>query len=280
MVSYFMFETVIKMFDFDNNGKMDFMEFAIGTGMFDPNSPLNKQNHNEITRTTISNNAYTPAYNPIETIYWPDGTSFTGEIRNGICWNGKGVVKYEDDAFYIGEVANGKRHGMGTYYWPERTFFKGEFHNNKMWTGNGTVKYDNGDKYQGDLKDGIPHGYGTYYWSDNSSFVGEFLNGNCWTGNGTVKYTNGDMYIGERVNGKNHGFGVQYIADFGEFKGNWINGEMNGQGAVYQNDGCYFIGEFRNGHLWNGKAKIKGDNEFNEGILKDGIWECVNVIPF
>ena len=275
------------MFDFDKNGKMDFMEFAIGTGMFDPNSPLNKPNHNEPnfinnapTRPTVSNNTYTPVYKKPETLYWPDGTSFTGEIRNGICWNGIGVVKYEDDAFYVGEVTDGNRHGIGTYYWPERTFFKGEFRNNKMWTGNGTVKYGNGDKYQGDLKDGAPHGYGTYYWSDNSSFVGEFLNGNCWTGNGTIKYTNGDVYVGEKRNGKNHGYGIKYIIGYGTIEGEWINDEMHGQGSVREDDGCYFIGEFRNGQMWTGKAKIKGENEFNEGQIKEGHWEYFDIIPF
>ena len=52
------------MFDFNKNGKMDFIEFAIGTGMFDADSPANKQNFTksnilnyDLTQTTISNNS-------------------------------------------------------------------------------------------------------------------------------------------------------------------------------------------------------------------------------
>ena len=36
---------MIYLLDFDENGKLDFMEFAIGTGMFDTKSPLNQNNN-------------------------------------------------------------------------------------------------------------------------------------------------------------------------------------------------------------------------------------------
>lgn len=227
------------MFDFDKNGKMDFMEFAIGTGMFDPNSPFNKQDYNSPYNTNnelpiiVSDNSCVTVNRTQDTLYWDDGTFFTGEIRNGVCWNG-----------------------------------------------NGTVKYNTGDTYCGEVRDGKQCGHGVYYWSDGSSFVGEFFNGQCWTGSGTIKYANGDVYVGEKRNGKNHGYGIKYIVGYGTIESEWQNDEMHGHGAVHEDDGCYFVGEFRNGQMWNGKAKIKGDNEFNEGQIKEGRWEYFNIISF
>jgi hypothetical protein len=270
------------MFDFNNNGKLDFMEFAIGTGMFDPSSPLNQNNNTPYASDNISlpvpSNDHIIPNSKRDTVYWDDGSSFIGEIRYGVCWNGRGTVKYNSGAFYVGELKDGAQHGAGIYYFADGSSFKGEFLNGNCWDGNGTVKYNNGDMYVGEMKNGKPHGMGTYYWPDMSSFKGEFSNGRCWNGRGTIKYLNGNVYIGEIIDGKKQGYGTLNIPDLCTYEGLWKDDYSHGQGSMYWDDGGYFIGEFRYNEMWNGNAKIKGDNEFSVGKIKDGKWEYVENI--
>lgn len=54
---------------------------------------------------------------------------------------------------YVGDVANGKRHGHGVYY------------------------YDSGDKYTGNWNHGKQEGHGVYVYANGDRYVGEWLSG-------------------------------------------------------------------------------------------------------
>ena len=76
--------------------------------------------------------------------------------------NCTGELRYTN-AFYVGEISNGKEHGFGTMNWA------------------------GGDKYVGQWVNGERDGQGTYYWATGAKYVGQFKNSKSH-GQGT--YTN------------------------------------------------------------------------------------------
>ena len=63
--------------------------------------------------------------------------------------NCTGELRYTN-AFYVGEISNGKEHGFGTMNWA------------------------GGDKYVGQWVNGERDGQGTYYWANGAKYVGQF----------------------------------------------------------------------------------------------------------
>ena len=90
--------------------------------------------------------------------------------------NCTGELRYTN-AFYVGEISNGKEHGFGTMNWA------------------------GGDKYVGQWVNGERDGQGTYYWATGDKYVGQFKNSKRH-GQGTLFYSGGDRWSGEWEWGK------------------------------------------------------------------------------
>ncbi len=87
-------------------------------------------------------------------------------------YNCTGELRYTN-AYYVGEISNGKEHGFGTMNWSSRDKYVGQWLNGKR-EGQGTYSWANGDKYVGEFKNSKRHGQGTYFYSGGGSWSGEW----------------------------------------------------------------------------------------------------------
>lgn len=95
----------------------------------------------------------------------------------GNCYNGNGVYKYNNGAFYFGTFQNGKRHGFGK------------------------LDFAGGNSYIGEFSFGSYHGMGTYIWSKYKYYMGEYKNGK-YHGTGVMYYNKNQYDAGNWENGK------------------------------------------------------------------------------
>lgn len=96
---------------------------------------------------------------------------------SGNCYDGPGILIFENQERYEGEFLNGKKQGVGVqFYSSGMVRYKGQFRND-LRNGQGTYYFTNGDKYVGTFLENVPHGKGTYYYSDGEQFVGSFRGG-------------------------------------------------------------------------------------------------------
>ena len=87
-------------------------------------------------------------------------------------YNCNGELRYTN-AYYVGEISNGKEHGFGTMNWSSRDKYVGQWLNGER-DGQGTYYWANGDKYVGQFKNSKRHGQGTYFYSGGDSWSGEW----------------------------------------------------------------------------------------------------------
>ena len=86
--------------------------------------------------------------------------------------NCTGELRYTN-AYYVGEILNGREHGFGTINWASRAKYVGQWLNGEQ-EGQGTYYWANGDKYVGQFKNSKRHGQGTYFYSRGGSWSGEW----------------------------------------------------------------------------------------------------------
>ena len=120
-------------------------------------------------------------------------------------YNCTGELRYTN-AYYVGEISNGKEHGFGTINWDSR------------------------DKYVGQWINGKREGQGTYYWAGGNKYVGQWLNDKR-EGQGTYYWSNGDKYVGQFKNSKKHGQGTYFYSRGGSWSGEWRWGEKTENGS-------------------------------------------------
>uniref|UniRef100_A0A3P8RJ35 Radial spoke head component 1 n=1 Tax=Amphiprion percula TaxID=161767 RepID=A0A3P8RJ35_AMPPE len=113
------------------------------------------------------------------TYTWPDGSSYTGEVYNGIR-HGIGTYKCpKNNEFYRGQWNQGKRHGKGTVYYNEdkTSWYKGDWVKNNR-EGWGVRCYPSGNIYSGDWKNDLRHGEGAMKWlKQGQEYVGTWQDG-------------------------------------------------------------------------------------------------------
>ena len=95
------------------------------------------------------------------------------KCNSSIKKNCTGELRYTN-AYYVGEILNGKEHGFGTMNWANRDKYVGQWLNGER-EGQGTYYWANGDKYDGQFKKSKRHGQGTYYYSGGNSWSGEWI---------------------------------------------------------------------------------------------------------
>ena len=87
-------------------------------------------------------------------------------------YNCTGELRYTN-AYYVGEILNGKEHGFGTINWASGNKYVGQWLNGER-EGQGTFYWASGNKYVGQFKNSKRHGQGTYFNSEGGSWSGEW----------------------------------------------------------------------------------------------------------
>lgn len=177
------------------------------------------------------------------------------------------------NGYYLGQVVNNMKQGIGAYY------------------------FDNGARFEGEYSNDVINGSGIYFWNDNHYFAGTWINGKR-TGYGIevradgsftcqyweneqmigkpsvnnpqrLNFSNG-YYWGEVSNGIANGKGKYYWNDGSSFEGTWINGIINGSGLLtYSNNMGYYVGYWKNGK----RQACYGLQCLNNGNKMIGFWE-------
>ena len=144
-------------------------------------------------------------YSVMNTISFPDGDKYVGELNNGLP-HGNGTYTYSNGDKYIGVWNNGKYNGKGTYTHSDGRKYVGEFKDNmkhgkgasisfgNVYIGEWHTNKKNGKGIMTILKDSEGFEKGTVYVG---SFKNGFLNGQC-----TITYPDGEISKGKWVKGK------------------------------------------------------------------------------
>ena len=69
----------------------------------------------------------------IETINYPNGDVYVGEVRNGQR-NGQGTFTYASGSVYVGEYRDDQRNGQGTYTYADGSVQNGIWRDNELIT--------------------------------------------------------------------------------------------------------------------------------------------------
>ena len=115
-------------------------------------------------------------------------------------------MKHYSEAVFRGELAEGKRHGLGVMQYRKARVYEGQWQNDAK-NGRGMERYSNGNRYEGEFLNGKPHGKGVYTWANGEVYEGEWAFG-LKEGQGIWKGIFGDSYIGEWRQSKATGYGV------------------------------------------------------------------------
>jgi len=87
---------------------------------------------------------------------------FSGKVQDELTING--IITYNDDCKYEGEIKGGEIEGKGAYKNGSQVI-TGNWQKSKQ-HGNCEVSYTNKDSYTGEFKEGVKHGRGTYRWAN------------------------------------------------------------------------------------------------------------------
>ena len=134
--------------------------------------------------------------------------------------------------------------------------------------------------YTGEVADGVPHGYGTYTYPNKgvgydfgiATYEGEFEYGE-YHGQGTFKDTVFE-YVGEWKEGLKEGQGTETYADDDppcrtKYVGDWKDDFKHGQGTETWEHGEEYVGQWKNGEMWEGTETDKDGNvtaTYSEGV--------------
>lgn len=83
------------------------------------------------------------------------------------------AYQFPNEAIYVGQWKNGKRHGLGKQYYKDGSYYFGYWENN-MTNGLGRLIHADGDIYEGNWFNDKAHGNGKYIHADGAQYVGEW----------------------------------------------------------------------------------------------------------
>jgi hypothetical protein len=174
--------------------------------------------------------------------------SYEGPISaNGIP-NGNGVMVYENDDRYEGNVRNGVPSGQGMFLFANNNRYEGGMSKGKP-NGSGVFSFANGDRYNGGMLNGQPHGNGTFNFAQGDSYAGQFYLGQA-KGSGVFKTAGGVRCEGRFFSSQLSGDGsCSYPTSYGvsSYVGEFRKGRPEGRGSIVYLNGNRFSGQFRDG---------------------------------
>ena len=131
------------------------------------------------------------------TVTLASGAIYTGEVAINDVPNGKGEVYWPDGSSYTGEFFKGMLHGKGIFHYTNGDVYNGDFEYGYR-SGEGKMIFANWDSYEGEWQADMMHGKGnyTFYAPDKSNptkndvYSGEWRY-NMMHGKGSYKFANG-----------------------------------------------------------------------------------------
>lgn len=168
-----------------------------------------------------------PAAPPASSIAEPGKPGWTVFERTG-CWAWNPNPQQEEVVLWTGPCPEGPAEGEGLLIWryvedsaqrAERyvgTMARGRMH------GIGTYLDAEGDIYQGEWQEGREHGRGLRVWA-LGRYDGEWREGKRH-GRGVMFWINGNLFRGEFRDDRPEGLGEYYSVEGGWFRGAWLAG--------------------------------------------------------
>ncbi len=141
-------------------------------------------------------------------------------------------VTGDDGSSYVGQLADGKRSGLGVLVYKDNDTQAGEWKDNVL-NGRGTEHLSDGPVYEGQWSNGVPAGLGVRDKPGNERAEGNFVAGRL-EGLGTRRVlTEPTMtQTGEFKADMLDGLGVETLANGERYAGTFRNGKRNGYGQV------------------------------------------------
>jgi len=153
--------------------------------------------------------------------------------------------------YYLGQVINGKKEGIGAYFFNDGNKFEGEFKNNTI-NGSGIYFWSNDRYFAGTWVNGKRTGYGIEVYP-NGTYAIQYWDNEVLTQapqpNNPQRYnTSAGYYIGDMKDGKPHGRGKFYWNSGASFEGTWNNNVIQGSGILrFANNAGVYVGYWKNG---------------------------------
>jgi hypothetical protein len=177
--------------------------------------------------------------------------SYDGQVKrvaNGWLPHGYGIVVYEGDDRYEGDMVDGIANGKGMYLFANNDRYEGDVRDEKP-EGRGTFTLANGDRFTGQVFDGHPHGLGSYYFAKtDGTYEGQFFLGQI-KGSGTYATPNAvcqGLFFSSRLSGRGT-CNYRGNSSMMTYTGEWRGGIPHGRGTMIYSNGTRFSGEFRTG---------------------------------
>ena len=182
--------------------------------------------------------------------------------------DGKCIIRYRPDDYFIGDYKNNKKHGYGYHRFVNGIVYKGQYDNDLKVGG---IVFEPKLKkiiYEGEWAADLYNGKGKLTRLTNEQYIGDFRNGK-FHGRGVLSWPNGAKYEGDFVEGVRQGEG-RFVFNYGdEFIGQFANNKFNGHGRYIWKNGDMYEGEFVDGVMTG-----NGLMSYRElGILGSGVWD-------
>lgn len=143
----------------------------------------------------------------------------TGTVPAAQLVGGDGEETYEDGSTYIGQLADGRRHGRGVWTSPSEQY-SGQWKLDQR-DGHGRQTWQDGRVYEGQFKDGKFHGKGRMEWHMASGLM---------------------VYEGQYVDDLKHGSGRYVWPDNRVYDGEWHRGQRSGRANYINSNGQCRLG--------------------------------------
>ncbi|HEY2872632.1 MAG TPA: protein kinase [Reyranella sp.] len=158
-------------------------------------------------------------------------------------------VTGDDGSSYVGQVADGKRSGLGVLVYKDNDKQAGEWKDNVL-DGRGTEHLSDGPVYEGQWSNGVPAGLGVRDKPGSERAEGNFVAGRL-EGLGTRRVLTEPTVTqsGEFKADMLDGLGVETLANGERYEGTFRNGKRNGYGQVIGPDERARASRWDNGKL-------------------------------
>ena len=178
-------------------------------------------------------------------IYYNDNSKYKGDIKN-LLRHGKGTYTSEAET-YEGNWVEDKKEGEGFLTFKDKITYKGSFKNNKF-NGEGEMKWPNNIYYKGEFSNNLFHGKGFLKGNNDNTYTGNFSKG-VYNGEGEFKWVKGvktAIYKGNYSWGKKDGKETLSWDNGNKYYGCWESGLPHGEG-IFETKNRKYHGNWRSG---------------------------------
>ena len=177
------------------------------------------------------------------------------------------TITYQSGSVYKGQLATGKRQGVGVLTTKDGYRYEGEWRDDAA-EGLGTSLDKNNERYEGEWKAGNRGGRGVYTWNASERYEGDYSQGGKRTGRGVRFYAEGFRTEGQWIDGVANGLAVMYLSNNQRYEGEVRDGKRNGRGVYFWPDGQRYDGYYSDDKR-TGYGVLTGAN----GTVQSGHWQ-------